>query len=180
MELQDGLLRRSAPRDDGWLEGGLRRPVVSATMRPTTRTGFGSSLDMPILKKLLCAAAVFGLGISAASAQAQTFPNRPITLVIPFAPGGSTTIVGRGVADKMGELLGEKVVVDNRPGAGGTVGTKAVAKSEIRRLHAGARLYRHARDRAVAVQECRLRSAQGFCADRHDRQRAEFAGGQPV
>jgi tripartite-type tricarboxylate transporter receptor subunit TctC len=85
---------------------------------------------MPILKKLLCAAAVFGLGISAASAQAQTFPNRPITLVIPFAPGGSTTIVGRGVADKMGELLGEKVVVDNRPGAGGTVGTKAVAKSE--------------------------------------------------
>jgi len=85
---------------------------------------------MPILKKLLFAAAMFGLGISAASAQAQTFPNRPITLVIPFAPGGSTTIVGRGVADKMGELLGEKVVVDNRPGAGGTVGTKAVAKSE--------------------------------------------------
>jgi tripartite-type tricarboxylate transporter receptor subunit TctC len=85
---------------------------------------------MPILKKLLCAAAMFGLGVSAASAQAQTFPNRPITLVIPFAPGGSTTIVGRGVADKMGELLGEKVVVDNRPGAGGTVGTKAVAKSE--------------------------------------------------
>ena len=50
--------------------------------------------------------------------------------MIPFAPGGSTTIVGRGIADKMSELLGEKVVVDNRPGAGGTVGTKAVAKSE--------------------------------------------------
>src|SRR3954454_25052019 len=63
-------------------------------------------------------------------AQAQTYPNRPITLVIPFAPGGSTTIVGRGIADKMSELLGEKIVVDNRPGAGGTVGTKAVAKSE--------------------------------------------------
>src|SRR5438270_8466040 len=63
-------------------------------------------------------------------AHAQNYPNRPITLVIPFAPGGSTTIVGRGVADKMGELLGEKVVVDNRPGAGGTVGTKAVAKSD--------------------------------------------------
>ena len=49
--------------------------------------------------------------------------------MIPFAPGGSTSIVGRGIADKMSELLGEKVVVDNRPGAGGTVGTKAVAKS---------------------------------------------------
>jgi tripartite-type tricarboxylate transporter receptor subunit TctC len=65
-----------------------------------------------------------------APAQAQTYPNRAITLVIPFAPGGSTSIVGRGIADKMSELLGEKVVVDNRPGAGGTVGTKAVAKSE--------------------------------------------------
>lgn len=64
------------------------------------------------------------------SAHAQNYPTRAITLVIPFAPGGSTSIVGRGIADKMSELLGEKVVVDNRPGAGGTVGTKAVAKSE--------------------------------------------------
>jgi tripartite-type tricarboxylate transporter receptor subunit TctC len=63
-------------------------------------------------------------------AHAQSYPNRAITLVIPFAPGGSTSIVGRGIADKMSELLGEKVVVDNRPGAGGTVGTKAVAKSD--------------------------------------------------
>jgi tripartite-type tricarboxylate transporter receptor subunit TctC len=78
--------------------------------------------------KLLCAAAALGLSVSLV--HAQNYPTRPITLVIPFAPGGSTTIVGRGVADKMGELLGEKVVVDNRPGAGGTVGTKAVAKSE--------------------------------------------------
>jgi tripartite-type tricarboxylate transporter receptor subunit TctC len=63
-------------------------------------------------------------------AHAQDYPNRPITLVIPFAPGGSTSIVGRGIAEKMSELLGEKIVIDNRPGAGGTVGTKAVAKSD--------------------------------------------------
>src|ERR1700712_1266331 len=75
-------------------------------------------------------AAAFVLSSTLAPAQAQTYPNRAITLVIPFAPGGSTSIVGRGIADKMSELLGEKVVVDNRPGAGGTVGTKAVAKSE--------------------------------------------------
>ena len=81
---------------------------------------------MRICKALLVTAAVLGF----APAQAQTYPSRAITLVIPFAPGGSTSIVGRGVADKMSELLGEKVVVDNRPGAGGTVGTKAVAKSE--------------------------------------------------
>ncbi len=80
-------------------------------------------------KGLLCIALLTSLGISYRAA-AQTYPNRAITLVIPFAPGGSTSIVGRVIADKMSELLGEKVVLDNRPGAGGTVGTKAVAKSD--------------------------------------------------
>jgi tripartite-type tricarboxylate transporter receptor subunit TctC len=83
---------------------------------------------MRICKIWLCAAAVaFGLPGASVDAQAQSFPNRTITLVIPFAPGGSTSIVGRVIADKMSELLKEKVVVDNRPGAGGT---KAVAKSD--------------------------------------------------
>ncbi|MBX9777874.1 MAG: tripartite tricarboxylate transporter substrate binding protein, partial [Xanthobacteraceae bacterium] len=86
---------------------------------------------MTTWKKSLCiVVATLTLGAAIDDATAQTYPTRAITLVIPFAPGGSTSIVGRGVADKMSELLGEKVVVDNRPGAGGTVGTKAVAKSE--------------------------------------------------
>src|SRR6476620_8592071 len=85
---------------------------------------------MRIWKIWLCAAMMFGWPGAPLEAQAQNFPNRAITLVIPFAPGGSTSIVGRVIADKMSELLGEKVVVDNRPGAGGTVGTKAVAKSD--------------------------------------------------
>ncbi|MFZ2157058.1 MAG: tripartite tricarboxylate transporter substrate binding protein [Bradyrhizobium sp.] len=85
---------------------------------------------MSIWNKWFCAAAAFGLAAAFNPAHAQTFPNRVITLVIPFAPGGSTSIVGRVIADKMSEILGEKVVVDNRPGAGGTVGTKAVAKSD--------------------------------------------------
>lgn len=74
----------------------------------------------------LCAG---GALLVATSASAQNFPDHPITLIIPFAPGGSTSIVGRAIADKMSEVLGEKVIVDNRPGAGGTVGTRAVAKS---------------------------------------------------
>jgi len=73
---------------------------------------------------------MFGLSAALVEAQAQNFPSRTITLVIPFAPGGSNSIVGRVIADKMGQLLGEKVVVDNRPGAGGTVGTRAVARSD--------------------------------------------------
>jgi tripartite-type tricarboxylate transporter receptor subunit TctC len=86
---------------------------------------------MRVCKMWLCAAAVL-LGLAGASgeARAQNFPNRPITLVIPFAPGGSTSIVGRVIADRMSQLLGQAIVVDNRPGAGGTVGTKVVAKSE--------------------------------------------------
>ena len=84
------------------------------------------------IRNALTAAITIALGSAAGvgSAGAQSYPTRAITLVIPFAPGGSTSIVGRGIADKMSELLGEKVVVDNRPGAGGTVGTRAVAKSE--------------------------------------------------
>jgi len=85
---------------------------------------------MSIRIKWFCAIVALAWGGLLTEAQAQNFPTRPITLVIPFAPGGSTSIIGRGIADKMSELLGEKIVVDNRPGAGGTVGTRAVAKSD--------------------------------------------------
>src|SRR3954462_5567632 len=82
------------------------------------------------IRNQLVFAVIATLAAAIAPAHSQNYPTRPITLVIPFAPGGSTSIVGRGIADKMSELLGEKVVVDNRPGAGGTVGTRAVARSE--------------------------------------------------
>src|SRR4051794_14127056 len=82
------------------------------------------------IKSFCVVAVLLGVSVAVDQAQAQNYPTRAITLVIPFAPGGSTSIVGRAIADKMSEVLGEKVVVDNRPGAGGTVGTKAVAKSE--------------------------------------------------
>jgi tripartite-type tricarboxylate transporter receptor subunit TctC len=61
-------------------------------------------------------------------ASADDYPTRPITLVVPFPPGGSTSIVARIVADKMSEALGQQIVVDNRAGAGGTVATRQVAK----------------------------------------------------
>src|SRR5262245_48420697 len=64
-----------------------------------------------------------------AAASAQTFPNRPITLVVPFPPGGSTGIVARVLAEKMSETLGQSVIIDNRPGAGGLTGGRSVATS---------------------------------------------------
>jgi hypothetical protein len=75
-------------------------------MHRNNKNSSGSLLIMPILRRFLFAAAA--LLSSASLAHAQNYPSRPITLIIPFAPGGSTSIVGRGVADKMGELLGEK------------------------------------------------------------------------
>ena len=78
---------------------------------------------------LLAAALIAGLVTPGVPARAQDYPNRPITLIVPFPPGGSTTIVGRIVADKMSETLGQSIVVDNRGGAGGTIGSRAVAKS---------------------------------------------------
>ena len=65
----------------------------------------------------------------AGSALAQSYPNKPMRLVVPFGPGGSNDIVGRIIAQKLGEYIGQPVIVDNRPGAGGTVGTDVVVKS---------------------------------------------------
>jgi tripartite-type tricarboxylate transporter receptor subunit TctC len=65
-----------------------------------------------------------------ARAQAQTYPVRPITLVIPLPPGGTNSIMARAVADKLSELLGQQVIVENRASGGsGTVGTRQVARS---------------------------------------------------
>jgi tripartite-type tricarboxylate transporter receptor subunit TctC len=78
----------------------------------------------------LLAQLLVALGIGGGVADAQTYPNRTITFVVPFPPGGSTSLVGRVIADRMSQLLGQSIIVDNRGGAGGTVGAKAVAKSE--------------------------------------------------
>src|ERR1700729_788027 len=106
----------------------LRRPSVSTTMQK--REMSGRSPMRRFCASLLMLLLAFGLGDNLKAASAQTYPNRNITLVVPFPPGGSTSIVGRVVADKMSQLLGQSIVVDNRGGAGGTVGTKYVAKSD--------------------------------------------------
>ncbi len=66
----------------------------------------------------------------ASGAGAQSYPDRPIKLVMPFGPGSASDTIARIVADKLGEQLGQRVLVENRAGAGGNIGTQAVAKAE--------------------------------------------------
>jgi len=77
-----------------------------------------------------CLMLAAAMAVSFASAVgAQSFPAKPIKLVVPFAPGGSTDLVARMLAERMGPLLGQSVTVDNRGGAGGTLGADLVAKA---------------------------------------------------
>src|SRR6476659_5750942 len=79
-----------------------------------------SVLHALVLVCLLCVA-----GIS----NAEDYPSRPITLVVPFPPGGSTTVMARIVGDKLSATIGQQIVVENKGGAGGTIGTRFVAKA---------------------------------------------------
>ena len=81
---------------------------------------------MPLRFLTLC---VFSLALAASAAFAQSFPSGPVKLIVPYPPGGATDIIGRAIAQAMTESLGQPVVVDNRPGANGAVGSDVVAKS---------------------------------------------------
>ena len=68
--------------------------------------------------------------ISTWALASDDYPGRPITLIIPFTPGGGTDMMGRMLAEKLGQSLGKPVVVSNKPGAGGTIGTELAARAE--------------------------------------------------
>src|SRR6266705_2332150 len=65
----------------------------------------------------------------ASTGSGQPYPSRPVRLIVPFPPGGSTDILSRALAQKLAEGLSQAVVIDNRPGAGGSIGSEAAAKA---------------------------------------------------
>ncbi len=87
-----------------------------------TRCAFAPSVA--VLGAALCAAALY-----AEAAQAQAYPSRPVRLIVPFPAGGSSDLLGRALAKKMSEGLQQQVLVENRAGAGGTIGVTAVARA---------------------------------------------------
>jgi tripartite-type tricarboxylate transporter receptor subunit TctC len=78
------------------------------------------------MRYLLLAAA---LAVSAGTTQAETYPDKPIHIIVPFTPGSATDVVARAVGQQLSMRLGQPVVIDNKPGAGGTIGSAQVAKA---------------------------------------------------
>src|SRR6267143_5915902 len=103
--------------------GGAKRRGGSPTRISPPRMRRGGAKRRGGLAALLLAALV------ATAAQAQPYPSRPVRLIVPFPPGGSTDILSRALGQKLAEGLGQPVVIDNRPGAGGSIGSEAAAKA---------------------------------------------------
>src|SRR4026207_1876299 len=78
---------------------------------------------------MLVAGLASALMLSDGTAQAHTYPARPITVIIPFAGGSASDVVSRIMFDKMSKSMGQPIVIENRPGAGGNIGTGAAAKA---------------------------------------------------
>ena len=86
---------------------------------------------MRLMVNLLCAV----LGFAAVTAVAQTYPTRPIRMLVGYPPGGSVDASARVVAERLGPLLGQTVLVENRAGATGNIAAEALTKAAARRLH---------------------------------------------
>lgn len=81
------------------------------------------------MKPILLIASIAMAGIFPAAAQAQTYPAKSIRMIVPFPAGGATDIVARLIAQKLGDAVGQQVIVDNRGGAAGTIGSDLAAKA---------------------------------------------------
>src|SRR6202045_1356472 len=69
------------------------------------------------------------LGAGASAEDAGNYPTRPVMMIVPFAPGGASDFVARTIQTGVGEILGQQIVVDNRPGAAGIIGTEVAARA---------------------------------------------------
>ena len=88
-----------------------------------------SMLKSSLLRRAVAGAATFLFGVTGVAVAQDTYPSHPIRLVVPFAPGGSTDLVGRLIAEYVGKHLGQTMVVENKAGAGGALGAEQIARA---------------------------------------------------
>src|SRR5688500_7098362 len=100
----------------------MKPKVQGSRFKSQGSRGAGRAFSLCLVPFTLC------LGI--ACANAQSYPARPIRFLVPFGPGGVGDITARVAAQRMGASLGQQVIIDNRPGAGGIVASEIVAKAE--------------------------------------------------
>lgn len=110
-----------------------KRPQCSSSIKNGMHP-HGTLPDVPTSSEIILgwlAMGVIGLCVvaSATTATAAEWPGKPVRLVVPFAAGGATDLLGRSLANELGKAWGQSVVVDNRPGAGGSLGAEVIAKS---------------------------------------------------
>lgn len=105
--------------------GTLPPPNRDETARPSD----SERVRLHAVTRVLLFAAAFASVTTFHPAAAQTWPTKPIRLIVPYPPGGTTDLLGRGIGQKLSASLGQQVVVENRPGAGGSIGAGLVAKS---------------------------------------------------
>src|ERR1700733_4662483 len=116
-------MSHAAPRPARWLTAPNSNSLVE-----TRHTGGIEMTATRMVPPAMPAGIVLAAGFTAPRAQ-DAYPNKPIHLIVPFAAGGPTDIVGRIMATKMGGLLGQQFVVENRAGAGGNIGADFVSKA---------------------------------------------------
>jgi tripartite-type tricarboxylate transporter receptor subunit TctC len=100
--------------------------------------------------------------VTSIEASADTYPSKPITMIVPSAPAGSTDIMARLVGEQLARSMGQAVIVDNRPGASGNIGTEAVASRSARRLHLAHAVLGLPRWQPVAVPQIKWSPTKDF------------------
>lgn len=110
----------------------LRRHAagMTAITRTASSNSEGDDAAISIPRRMLVASAMIMACVGPGAAIAADFPSRPIKLVVPFSPGGGTDVIFRIIGNRLSEALGQPVVIENRPGAAGTIGANHVAKAD--------------------------------------------------